>query len=271
MGLYEKAQQNIQMGSRSSPKKGEFKIKAVVFDTYGTVCDFYVPIKRRFEQLAHVKDVACDAGAMAIEWRNAYAISSYTQAIGQVEYRPLAEFQRENLLKVLAVHFPTPVSDDEIDDIVTIWDRLDPWPDTVPGLNLIKDLAVIAPLSNGNFMDMVYLSRYAGLPWDIILGSSLSKSYKPHQDIYLKSIKALCMEANEICMVAAHQIDLTYAASFGMQTAFIIRPDEFGGAIKPKYPEPGVNYMSCAEIHPDGDWTYVTNSFVDLAEQIRLT
>ena len=116
---------------------------------------------------------------------------------------------------------------------------------------------------------MVHLARHAGLPWDIILGSSVARAYKPHPDIYLKSVEALCLRPQDVCMVAAHQADLHYAAGHGMQTAFVTRPQEFGGATKPKDPEPGVDYLGAAEIHPEEDWTYVACDFLDLAEQCR--
>lgn len=269
MDLAELAQRNIPMGSLTSPKKGEHKIRAVVFDTYGTVCDFYGPFKRRFEQLALDKGVECDAGAMAIAWRGAYVVTSFTQAVTQSEFRPLVESQMTNLVKVLAEHFPAPVSDEEIDEITKTWDRLDPWPDAVDGLQSLKELALIAPLSNGNFVDMANTARYAGLPWDVILGSSVARCYKPHPDIYHKSIEALNMQPQEVCMVAAHQNDLAYAGSFGMQTAFVRRPDEFGGIIKPEHPEEGVSYINAAEIYVEGEWTYVADSFTELAEKIR--
>jgi hypothetical protein len=54
-----------------------------------------------------------------------------------------------------------------------------------------------------------------------------------------------------------------------MQTAFVGRPDEFGGAVKPPNPEPGVAYFDVAEIHPEADWTYIAADFVDLARQLR--
>jgi 2-haloacid dehalogenase len=269
MDLAELAQKNIPMGSLTSPKKGEHKIRAMVFDTYGTVCDFYGPFKRRFEQLAQDKGVECDAGAMTIAWRGAYVVTSFTQAVTGSEFRPLVESQRANLITVLAEHFPAPVSDQDIDEITKTWDRLDPWPDAIEGLHRLKELAVIAPLSNGNFIDMINNARYAKLPWDVILGASVARCYKPHPDIYLKSIEALNMQPEEVCMVAAHQYDLSYAASFGMQTAFVGRPDEFGGIIKPKTPEEGVSYLNAAEIHVEGDWTYVADNLIDLAEQIE--
>lgn len=67
----------IKIGAKTTPRKGEHKVRAVFFDTYGTVCDFYGPIKRRFERFAREHGVTCDAGAMAIAWRTAYALSTF--------------------------------------------------------------------------------------------------------------------------------------------------------------------------------------------------
>lgn len=251
-----------------SPGRGEIRIEAVLFDTFGTVCDFYHPMKRAFEALARSKGVECDAGRMAIEWRTAYVISTFTQAVNESEFRPLRDINRDNLVDVLAKLFPCSLTAAEINTLNGVWEKLDPWTDTVEGLHAVKKLAIIAPLSNGNFADMVRLSRYGGLPWDIILGSSISGFYKPHPQTYLKSVEALNLRPEQVCMVAAHQADLAYAAGHGMQTAFVTRPDEFGGPVKPQNPEPGVSYMDAAEIYPEAAWTYLAEDFLDLASQI---
>ena len=74
-----------------SPERGEVPIEAVLFDTYGTVCDFYHPMKREFESLATAKAMDCDAGRMAIEWRTAYVISTFSQAVEESKFIPLFE------------------------------------------------------------------------------------------------------------------------------------------------------------------------------------
>lgn len=242
--------------------------KAVLFDTYGTVCDFYRPFSRAFGELAERKGVACDAGRLAIRWRTAYLVSTSTQAMQETAFLPLRDINRANLVALLADEFPAPVSGSELDEMVATWEKLDPWPDAVEGLGRIKHHAVIGPLSNGNFADMVYLARHAGLPWDIILGASLSGFYKPHPQTYLKSIEALRLAPGEVCMVAAHQADLAFAAGHGMQTAFVPRPLEFGGPVKPAQPEEGVSYLEAAEVHPEGDWTFIAEDFLDLAAQL---
>ena len=252
-----------------SPKKGEIAIEAVLFDTFGTVCDFYHPMVSAFENLALHKGVSCDASRMAIAWRTAYVVSTFTQAVRESTFRPLREINRENLAAILAKSFPVPLNAAELDELNRTWERLEPWPDAVEGLRRIRELAIIAPLSNGNFADMVRLSRHANLPWDIILGASISRFYKPHPTTYLKSVEALSLHPGQVCMVAAHQQDLAYAAGHGMQTAFVKRPDEFGGRLKPEHPEPGVDYMDAAEIYPEADWTYIAEDFLDLAEQLK--
>jgi len=258
----------LRPGPDRSPPRGAHPVRAVLFDTYGTVCDFYAPLRRVLERFAREKGLALDAGAMAIAWRSAYVVSTYRQAATGSAFRPLRDMQRENLVRLLAERTSAEVADDEIDALTDAWDRLDPWPDAVPGLARMKQAAIIAPLSNGNFADMVRLARHAGLAWDIVLGSSVARAYKPQPDTYLKSVEALRLAPPEVCMVAAHQADLAFAAGHGMQTAFVPRPQEFGGAIKPKDPEPGADHSAAAELHPERDWTFVADDFVDLAEQI---
>lgn len=259
----------LEPGPNRSPSRGEVAIRAMVFDTYGTVVDFYGPMRREFQRLGADEGVSCDAGAMAIAWRTSYVFSTAAQAFEETEFRPLCEINRENLSSVVAQHFPLPVERRRLDELSTVWERLDPWPDAVAGLLRMKQRVIIAPLSNGNFADMVRLARHGGLPWDIVLGASISGFYKPHPSTYLKSVAALGLAPQQVCMVAAHQVDLAYAAGHGMQTAFVRRPDEFGGPVKPRHPEAGKSYLDAAEVHPEGDWTFVADDLVDLADQIE--
>ena len=259
----------LEPGPCTSPARGTVPIAAVLFDTFGTVCDFYKPLRAALEGLARDKGVDCDCGRLAIDWRTAYLMQTVMQAAQETPFRPLRQIHRANLEELLVRAFPAPVSAQEMDHLARTWERLDPWPDVVEGLSRIRQRAIIAPLSNGNFADMVRLSRHAGLPWDIILGSSVAGFYKPHPRTYQASVEALGLEPGEVLMVAAHQMDLAFAAHHGMQTAFVARPDEFGGAVKPARPEPGESYLDAAEVHPEEDWTFIASDFVDLARQLE--
>ncbi len=242
-------------------------IRAFFFDTYGTVCDFFQPFKRALDTLAARQGVERDTATLAIAWRNAYMHSVTRHVAEGHAFRPLVALQRQDLAALVARHFPHALRDTELDEITATWRRLDAWPDAVPGLLALKRLAFIAPLSNGNFDDMAALARHAELPWDVLVGSSLARQYKPHPDVYLQAARALNLAPEQTCMVAAHQFDLHFAAGHGMQTAFVTRPREFGGAIRPWVLEEGVDYSYAAEMIAEADWTYVATDFLDLAAQ----
>ena len=252
-----------------SPPRGEVAIAAVVFATFGTVCDFFHPFKRAFEALALAKGVTCDAAQLAIDWRTAYLISTLSQALEETPFVPLYDINRDNLAQLLDSKFPAPVSADEVAAMAHLWEQLDPWPDTVTGLERIRASHIIAPLSNGNFSDMLYLARYAHLPWDIILGASISGFYKPHASTYRMSCEVLRLPPESVCMVAAHQVDLAFAAGHGMQTAFVPRPMEFGGATRARDASRDQPSLDAAEVYAEGDWTYIATDFIDLAGQLE--
>ena len=47
--------------------------------------------------------------------------------------------------------------------------------------------------------------------------------------MYLRSCEAFNLEPSQVMMVAAHSNDLAAAAACGLRTAFVARPEEFGG------------------------------------------
>ena len=90
---------------------------------------------------------------------------------------------REALDDVLA-ELGLDLAPEQRDELTLAWHRLDPWPDTVPGLTRLKERFVIAPCSNGHIAQSVNLARHAGLPWDAILGAEIARAYKPDPRVY---------------------------------------------------------------------------------------
>ena len=142
------------------------------------------------------------------------------------------------------------------DELTLAWHRLDPWPDTVPGLTRLRERVVIAPCSNGHIAQSVNLARHAGLPWDAILGAEIARAYKPDPRVYLASVAALGLEPGEAMMVAAHTGDLAAAAACGLRTAFVARPREHG---------PG----QTTDLHADGEVDVEARDLEALAVLLR--
>ncbi len=230
-------------------------IKALTFDVFGTVVDWRTSVAREGEALGKRNNIEADWVSVADAWRACYAPAMEEVRAGRREWVKLDQLHRENLLAVLKDHSIEGLSEEQIDDFNCAWHRLDPWPDSVPGLTRLKEKFILGTMSNGNISLMVNLAKYGGLPWDAILGSEIAHNFKPVPEVYLSSAAALSLEPNEIMMVAAHNSDLVHAGNLGFRTAFILRPTEYG-------PE------QRADLKAENEYDYVASSMEDLADQL---
>jgi 2-haloacid dehalogenase len=139
--------------------------------------------------------------------------------------------------------------------LVKAWHELDPWPDTVEGLTLLKRTHIIGPCSNGHIAQSVNLAKHAGLPWDVILGAEIARAYKPDPRVYEAAVNALGLEPEQVCMVAAHNSDLQAAQALGLRTAFVTRPTEHGP-------------NQTTDLQPTGDYDVVAANLPELAHKI---
>jgi 2-haloacid dehalogenase len=219
-------------------------MKALFFDVFGTCVDWRSSVIRAGAPLGLPARYADD-------WRGRYQPQLETVRRGERPWTVLDVLHREALddvLDALRADLPAAVRD----ELNLCWHRLDPWPDTVPGLTRLKERFVIAPVSNGNIALLVDMARHAGLPWDAILGAELARAYKPQPEAYLRSAEALGIAPGEAMMVAAHNGDLEAAAALGFRTAFVPRPTEHG---------PG----QTTDLEPAGDYDVVAEDLAALA------
>jgi 2-haloacid dehalogenase len=149
------------------------------------------------------------------------------------------------------------LSEEDKIDWAHVWRRLKPWPDSVEGLTQLKKKYIISPMSNGNVELMVHLAKFAGLPWDVVLGSDLVRHYKPDREMYMSAPFYLDLKPGEVMMCAAHVGDLQAARSYGLRTGFIYRPNEYGGGP-----------VRVPDKVKSGDFEVVSGSIVDLAQQL---
>ncbi|MGN6525722.1 MAG: haloacid dehalogenase type II [Burkholderiaceae bacterium] len=205
-------------------------LRALVFDVFGTVVDWRSGVARDARPFLERFAPEADPFAFADAWRRRYSPAMEAVRSGRRPFVRLDVLHRENLEAILpefgidAARVPAAA----LDELNLAWHRLDPWPDAVPALQRLRRRFVIAPLSNGNIALMVDMARRAGLPWDAILGAEVSQAYKPSPQAYLRTLEALMMRPDEVCMVAAHNGDLAAARACGLRTAFVRRPTEHG-------------------------------------------
>jgi len=204
-------------------------VKALTFDVFGTVVDWRSSIIREGQALGRAKGITnVDWAAFADAWRGLYQPMMDRVRSGASPWTKLDDLHRMGLDQLLREFKIEGLSEAEIDQFNRAWHRLDPWPDSVPGLTRLKTRYILATLSNGNVALMVNMAKRAGLPWDAILGAEVARAYKPQPEAYLSAADMLGLRPEQCLMTAAHNGDLVAASKCGLRTAFVHRPLEHG-------------------------------------------
>jgi 2-haloacid dehalogenase len=233
-------------------------VRALVFDVFGTVVDWRSGVAREAGSfLARHGANHVDPAEFGDAWRRHYSPAMEEVRSGRRPFTRLDILHRENLNRVLEEFGidPTRIPSADLDDLNLAWHRLDPWPDSVAGLERLKARHIIAPLSNGNIILLLNMAKRAGLPWDAILGAEVVRAYKPMPEAYLRTADILALRPEEVCFVAAHNGDLAAARKCGLRTAFVVRPTEHG---------PG----QTSDLVPSEEWNVLADDLVDLAEKL---
>lgn len=232
------------------------KIKALLFDVFGTCVDWRSAIIREGSALAQKYELPkVDWGGFADAWRGLYHPQMEQVRSGRRPWTKLDNLHRESLDMVASKFDLLGVPAEALDEFNRVWHRLDPWPDTIPGLTRLKSRYIIAPNSNAHIALLLGMAKRAGIPWDAILGAEIAHAYKPMPEEYLRNIAALDLSPAEVMMVAAHNYDLIGAGACGLATAFVLRATEFG-------PE------QTTDLKPEQKYDIVAADFVDLAGQL---
>lgn len=233
-------------------------LRALLFDTFGTVVDWRSGIARDAAPfLARHGRGDIDPLAFADAWRRRYQPAMEAVRSGRRPFARLDVLHRENLEAVLRDHGldPARIPEAELDELNRAWHRLDPWPDSVPGIGRLRRRYVVAPLSNGNIALLLNMAKRAGLPWDTILGAEVAQAYKPSPEAYLRTAEVLGLPPSACMMVAAHNKDLRAARACGLRTGFVPRPTEHG---------PG----QATDLAAEEAWDVVATDFEDMATRL---
>ena len=209
-------------------------IRGITFDVQGTCVDFFQPIVRMGQGVNRAKGLSVDWALLSSEWRELYRIELDQIIAGKRPWLRVDRIYREVLDALLERHgLASRFDAAERDEINKVWSRLEPWPDTVDGLARLRRRFVVSTLSNAGMSTMVEIVKRAGLPFDAVLTAELAHTYKPSPVVYQLAVDYLGFRPDEILMVACHKYDLKAARAFGMRTAFVARPLEFGPDARP--------------------------------------
>ena len=227
--------------------------KILAFDVFGTVVDWHGSIAAEVRQLYP----QVDGDAFALAWREGYQPAMQRVRSGEWGWTRIDDLHRLILDSILPRFGLGDLPENERRTLNRVWHRLNPWPDVVEGLSLLKRRHVITTLSNGNIGLLTNMAKHGGLPWDCVLSAEVFRAYKPDPRVYQGVAEVFDVAPYEVMMVAAHHEDLAAARDCGLLTAYVERPLEFGAA-RPK------------DVSPAAENTLHARDFIDLARQLAL-
>ena len=228
------------------------KPKVIAFDIFGTVVDWHGSISEEVQKLK----LPVDANAFATAWRKGYQPAMARVRSGELPWTKIDDLHRMILDKILVDFVIKHLSESEKQHLNLVWHRLNPWPDSVRGLTLLKSKFTIVTLSNGNLGLLANMAKNASLPWDLILSAEVFRHYKPDPETYLGVAEIFDLPPHDVMLAAAHKDDLLAAHQCGLQTAFIERPFEFG----PDHIR--------QDLHQESFTNYHAKDMLDLAAQL---
>jgi 2-haloacid dehalogenase len=227
--------------------------RAILFDMFGTVVDWRGGVAAGLAEIGAKRGVTADWLGLTDAWRGAYRPSMDAVRRGARPWTILDDLHRDSILALLP-EFGAAALAADADELVAIWHRLPPWPDSVHGLRALRQNFITAPLSNGHVALQINLSRHLGIHWDMIFGADVTRHYKPDPETYLGACALLGLPPASVMLAAAHNEDLAAARALGLQTAFISRPMEFG------HPD--------HRAQPNQPWDLAVASVVELADRL---
>ena len=228
------------------------KVKALTFDTGGTILDWYSGFKSGFEDIASKNNLSLNVNSLSKEFRKK-SLGTVTQQ----DKNNLINFDDAHKKAIEEICKEQSITISQTDKRHLFYEvpaKLNVWPDFLEPFRLLKErfLCVSFTLLSNR---LVFLnSKNNGINWDLVLSCETLEIYKPNIEAYKKTAKLLQLEPNECAMVACHSFDLNAAQKAGFKTIFVKREKEWG-------PD--------TEVSVDGAYDMVVSDFNELRALIN--
>ena len=227
------------------------KIKALTFDTGGTILDWHSGFKSALSQAGARHGLQRNWTEIANDLRR----RSLRKMLNLGQHAPPAynfDGAHRAVLDELCGEHGLEAFDDA-DRHAIAWTaphNFQAWPDFPDVLPTLRTKFICASFTILSFRIIVDTARRNGLSWDAVFSCEAIGKYKVLPAPYRTVARWLVLDPGEICMVACHNFDLDAARAVGFKTAFVRRPEEWGPAGAPD-PEPNPDCDIVVETFPE--------------------
>src|SRR5271154_5785981 len=123
-------------------------VKALFFDVFGTLVDWYSGVAREAERILKPRGISLDWGEFAVAWRAGYQAGMEPIRSGQSPFVRLDVIHRRILDGILPRFGLARLDEATHADLNLAWHRLDAWPDVTPALARLRKRFLCVAVSN---------------------------------------------------------------------------------------------------------------------------
>jgi 2-haloacid dehalogenase len=191
------------------------RIKAVVFDAYGTLFD-------TMSVSDAVAQVTEDAASFAALWRAKQIEYTWLRTL-MGRYAPFWQVT-EDALRYTALRHGVELTPDQHDSLMHAWLHVAPFPDTLTALRKLDQYSR-AILSNGTpaMLHAALAAATLNDRFDTVLSVETTQMYKPRPEVYALIEQALHAAPHETAFVSSNAWDAAGAMAFGLRVVWINR------------------------------------------------
>ncbi len=199
------------------------RVSTLTFDIFGTVLDLTGGIVPALGDYLAAQGSAHEPEKLWREWRARQRLEQHQDTVLQLGHSGYLETARRALLFTLRAN-EVPHRDEDAQEIVQVFYRLQPFEDARLGLERLAKKYRLVALSNGNpeLLEQLIPNNLARPEMERISVARFG-NFKPHPAIYRGAAVALRLDPGEIMMVAAHSFDILGARACGFRGAFVNR------------------------------------------------
>jgi len=200
-------------------------VVGVTFDVFGTLFDWR-GIGGIVSSVLREIGVEVSSDEFIEVWRNRQRFYMQVNTLLGVGHVSFGEITRRALLYT-AKRYGIELRADHVDRLVNSWDEIEPFPEVKICVRRIKEHGFrIAPLSNGDIVQLRKLIDKLGIEFDDVFSAELVGVYKPHPRIYEQACTKWNVKPSKIMHVAASAYDVAGSKTYGMVATWVNRTSE---------------------------------------------
>jgi len=214
-------------------KKGNAWPKAIFYDSKNTLYDWSkLWIEASSNILRHYGSDA-DGETFKALWHRLLISENHRTAFSK--YRDFTEALKESLLYTCK-YFNIPGGPEDVKFMLDLWDKVQPFPDTVPALTRQKELTRVLIFSNveTRYLDMM-VSKMDGFEPDFVGTMEEAGTCKPSPRAYYWVLEKNELKIEDVLYCARPQWDVQGALALGMKAAWLNRAEEELDGFRPDY------------------------------------